>query len=270
MIQFSGVSFRYSNRDTIINEISFQITPGEYLGIVGTNGIGKSTIAMLMNGLLLPTEGIVQYKDYCTGNEHEVGIIRKKIGMIFQNPENQIVASTLFEDIAFGLQNVCYPTDKISDRVMEALQHVGMQDYRDTDVNSLSGGQKQRVAIASILAMEPEVIIFDESTSMLDPEGKDQILKLMRELNQQGITIISITHDMEELIETSRILVLDQGKIRYDGTLEMLFEDEYLRIQGIATPFIVEARDALIDRRMPIPRSIFSMEDLVDYLWKLP
>lgn len=270
MIQFSGVSFRYPNRDIIIQDVSFQINPGEYLAIVGTNGIGKSTIAKLMNGLLQPTDGKIQYTDYITDNEHDLGIIRQKIGMVFQNPENQIVAATVYEDIAFGLQNVCLPTNEIPNRVMTALEKVGMLDYRDADVNSLSGGQTQRIAIAGILAMEPEVIIFDESTSMLDPEGKEQILMLMRQLHMQGITIISITHDMEELMDVSRVIVLDQGRLRYDGTPAMLFEGEYQHILGIAAPFIVGARESLNRRGMLIPQTIFCMEDLVDYLWKLP
>ncbi|MNJ51460.1 Energy-coupling factor transporter ATP-binding protein EcfA1 [compost metagenome] len=144
-----------------------------------------------------------------------------------------------------------------------------MADYINADVNSLSGGQKQRIAIASILAVEPEVIIFDESTSMLDPEGKEQVLSLIRKLNQKGITIVSITHDMEELSEASRIIVLDQGRIRYDGTPASLFEEDYRTIPGLAAPFIVNTRDALNCRGISLPHSIFCMEDLVDYLWKL-
>ncbi|MFD3257375.1 energy-coupling factor transporter ATPase [Paenibacillus lentus] len=269
MIHFSDVSFHYPLRDAIIRNLSFQIHPGEYLAIVGTNGIGKSTVAKLMNGLLQPTEGEVRYKDYCTSNEQQLGMIREKIGMVFQNPENQIVASTVFEDMAFGLQNICLPPDEISARVMQTLERVNMLDYIDADVNSLSGGQKQRIAIASILAVEPEVIIFDESTSMLDPEGKEQVLGLIRELNQKGITIISITHDMEELAEASRIIVLDQGRIGYDGTPAKLFEEEYKAIPGLAAPFIVHTRDALRSRGIPLPSTIFCMEDLVEHLWKL-
>ncbi|WP_164515125.1 energy-coupling factor transporter ATPase [Paenibacillus lentus] len=269
MIQFSDVSFHYPHQDTIIRNLSFQIHSGEYLAIVGTNGIGKSTVAKLMNGLLQPTEGQVRFMDYCTSNDEELGMIREKVGMVFQNPENQIVASTVFEDVAFGLQNICLPSDEIFARVGETLEQVGMLEYIHADVDSLSGGQKQRIAIASILAVDPEVIIFDESTSMLDPEGKAQVLHLIKQLNQKGITIVTITHDMEELSEASRILVLDQGSIRYDGTPAKLFEEDYREIPGLAAPFIVNMRDVLSSKGIPLPRTIFCMEDLVDHLWKL-
>lgn len=269
MIHFSGVSFQYPQQDCVLSDISFTISPGEYVIIAGTNGTGKSTAAKLINGLLLPTEGEVRYKEYRTSNERELGTIRQKIGMVFQNPENQIVASTVYEDVAFGLQNLCLSPEEIATKVKLVLERVGMLDNIHADVDSLSGGQKQRIAIAGILAVEPDVIIFDESTSMLDPEGKQQVLGLIRELNRKGITIISITHDMEELAEASRLIVLDHGCIRYDGPPGKLFEEDYLSIPGLAAPFAVNVRDALRSKGIPLPRNLFCMEDLVDGLWKL-
>lgn len=268
MIQFSNVTFGYANRATMLNEISLRINPGEYVAFAGRNGAGKSTIARLMNGLLRPTAGQVTYKNYATSNEDDLGIIRQRIGMIFQNPENQIVASTVFEDIAFGLQNVCVPTGDIERRGTEALRQVSMLDYRNADIYSLSGGQKQRIAIAGILAMEPEVIVFDESTSMLDPEGKEQIALLMRELHNEGITIVTITHDVEEIAAASRVIVLDQGAICYDGTPEELFQNEYRRIPGLAAPFVVEARETLRREGLQLSSSL-TLEDLVVDLCKL-
>ncbi|WP_055108061.1 energy-coupling factor transporter ATPase [Paenibacillus ihumii] len=269
MIRFSGVSFHYPQHSDILSDISFEIQAGEYVAIAGMNGMGKSTVGKLMNGLLLPTKGEIRYQGRCTSDERELGMIRDKIGMVFQNPENQIVASTVFEDIAFGLQNNCLPPEEISARVIHTLELVGMLDYIDADVNSLSGGQKQRIAIAGILAVEPEAIIFDESTSMLDPEGKEQVLGLIRELNRKGITIISITHDMEELVEASRVIVLDQSGIRYDGPPASLFEEAYLSIPGLAAPFAVSMREALRSKGLPLPNTLFRMEELVECLWKL-
>ncbi|WP_181150916.1 energy-coupling factor transporter ATPase [Paenibacillus sp. PCH8] len=268
MIQFSNVTFGYANRATILNDINLHIRPGEYVAFAGRNGAGKSTIAKLMNGLLLPTAGQVSFKNYVTSNEDELSIIRQRIGMIFQNPENQIVASTVFEDIAFGLQNVCVPTKDIEHHVTEALRQVGMLNYCNFDVHSLSGGQKQRIAIAGVLAMEPEVIVFDESTSMLDPEGKDQIAMLMGKLHKQGITIVTITHDFEEIAASSRVVVLDQGDICYDGSPEALFQGEYWRFPGVTAPFVVEAREAL-NRKGLHSSSALTLKDLVDDICKL-
>ncbi|MBT2285919.1 ATP-binding cassette domain-containing protein [Paenibacillus polymyxa] len=268
MIHFSNVTFGYANRPTMLNDINLHIRSGEYVAFAGRNGAGKSTIARLMNGLLLPTTGQVTFNDYVTSNENDLSIIRQRIGMIFQNPENQIVASTVFEDIAFGLQNVCVPTEDIKRHVTEALRQVGMLDYYNSDVFSLSGGQKQRIAIAGVLAMGPEVIVFDESTSMLDPEGKDQIALLMGELHKQGITIVTITHDSEEIAASSRVIVLDQGDICYDGSPEALFQGEYWRFPGVTAPFVVEAREAL-NREGLHSSSALTLEDLVDDLCKL-
>lgn len=267
VIQFSNVTFGYANRPLILNDIKLDINSGEYIAFAGRNGAGKSTIARLMNGLLLPTSGQVIFNNKATVKEKDLRFIRQKVGMIFQNPENQIVASTVFEDIAFGLQNICIPTKDIEHRVTEALRQVGMLDYYNSDISSLSGGQKQRIAIAGVLAMEPEVIIFDESTSMLDPEGKDQIVMLMRELHEQGITIVTITHDIEEILASSRVIILDQGNICYDGSPRALFQGEYWRYPGVAAPFVIEAREAFI--RKGLSSSALTLEDLVDDLCKL-
>ena len=213
-IQLTGVTYAYEDGAPAVNQVSLEITKGEYLAVVGKNGSGKSTLAKLINGLLLPDEGEVRVFGLSTREEGRMRDIRRQVGMVFQNPDNQIVASIVEEDVAFGPENLGIPPAEIRQRVQEALRAVGMWEYRRRAPHMLSGGQKQRVAIAGILAMEPAIIVFDESTSMLDPKGREDITAIMEMLNRErGITVIHITHSMEEAMMADRVLVMELSLI---------------------------------------------------------
>jgi len=269
MIAFNKVSFSY-DQQTIIDQITFSIEAGEHVTIVGANGSGKSTLARLMNGLLLPTSGTVQIGELFTHHEKTLGAIRQKVGMVFQNPENQMVATTVLEDVAFGLENISFPREKMMERIQEVLERVNMWEERFSEPHLLSGGQKQRVAIAGALATKPEILVLDEATSMLDPEGRRQMNQLIQELNHQGITIISITHDMEEAFASSRMIILDQGKIVSDQSPRATFQ-QHLQIDQskLKKPFALEMKDLLMRQGVQIPHAIQNQEELVEYLWKL-
>lgn len=187
------------------------------MAIVGANGSGKSTIAKLMDGLLLPRKGSILFKGLDTSNPADLTEIHQQIGFVFQNPEDQFITTTVMDEVLFGLENIRVPREEMRSRLEDALQAVHMEDYLDAMPHQLSGGQKQRVAIAAILAMRPQVIIFDEATSMLDPHGRQQVLSIMQELHRQGLTIIQITHHMEEVLSAERLLLLHQGRLEFDG-----------------------------------------------------
>lgn len=187
------------------------------MAIVGANGSGKSTIAKLMDGLLLPRKGTVQFKSLDTAKPTDLAEIHQQIGFVFQNPEDQFITTTVMDEVLFGLENIRVPREEMRSRLDYALQAVHMEDYLEAMPHQLSGGQKQRVAIAAILAMRPQVIIFDEATSMLDPQGRQQVLSIMQELHRQGLTLIHITHHMEEVLAAERVLLLHQGRLEFDG-----------------------------------------------------
>lgn len=270
MIQLTDVSFSYSqiNQEPLISDLTLSIQRGEFVAIVGPNGSGKSTLAKLMNGLLLPSSGEVTMLELSTSNPDELMQIRQKIGMVFQNPENQMVATTVLDDVAFGLENIGFPPAKMMERIKESLQIVRMWEHRLAEPHHLSGGQKQRVAIAGILAMRPEIILFDESTSMLDPEGRSEMMQIMKELHQEGLTIITITHDMEEAAEATRVLIMKDGEVLRDGNPTQLFEEiDILKQNQLELPFIIETRERLIQLGLPLPRTIQTKKELVKYLW---
>lgn len=187
------------------------------MAIVGANGCGKSTIAKLMDGLLLPKQGDVTFQDLNTSRPADLRMIHEQIGFVFQNPEDQFITTTVMDEVIFGLENIRVPREEIRSRLDQALQAVQMENYLESMPHQLSGGQKQRVAIAAILAMQPRIIIFDEATSMLDPQGREQVLSIMQELHRQGMTIIHITHHMEEVLAARRILLMDKGRLVFDG-----------------------------------------------------
>lgn len=260
---------QYSNSPTI-DQLTLTIEQGEYVAVVGSNGSGKSTLAKLMNGILLPTEGEVLIEGYSTKAAEHLYQIRQTVGLVFQNPENQMVATTVFDDIVFGLENIGFPPAQMLERVEEVLHKVGMWAYRDTEPHHLSGGQKQRVAIAGVLAMRPKIILFDEATSMLDPQGRRELLSIMRELHQEGLTIIHITHDMDEALEASRVLVMQEGRISKDGRPAEIFQDrDGLEQQELHSPFIYEAIHCLRQRGVSVPYTIQTEKELVAYLWTL-
>ena len=233
MVNFDKVTFEYIRRDEegnvesinkALDEIDLDVKKGDFIAILGANGSGKSTLARHINALLTPTEGTVFISEMDTKEEENLLKIRQKTGMVFQNPDNQIIAGLVEEDVGFGPENIGVPTKEIWERVAFALEKVGMTAYREKSPNNLSGGQKQRVAIAGILAMKPECIVLDEPTAMLDPKGRREVIETITELNKkEGITIILITHYMNEAVGADRVLVMDHGRIAMDGKPRDIF-----------------------------------------------
>ena len=229
-IRFDNVTYEYpaeENAVVAVREVNLTIEDGSFVCICGENGSGKSTLAKLMNGLLQPTSGVVTVDGRSTATEEETELfaIRQKVGMVFQNPDNQMVASIIEDEIAFGPENLGVPREEIGERITYALEAVGMTEYRHHTPYKLSGGQKQRIAIASVLAMKPKTLVLDESTAMLDPKGRAEVMKVARELNAQGITIVLITHFMEEATRADRVVVMKDGRVVMDGTPEVIFRD---------------------------------------------
>ena len=229
-IKFEKVTYEYPAEDNAVvavKNVDLEIEDGSFVCICGENGSGKSTLAKLMNGLLQPTSGVVTVdgRTTATDQEEELFAIRQKVGMVFQNPDNQMIASIIEDEIAFGPENLGVPREEIGERIEYALSAVGMTEYRHNTPYKLSGGQEQRIAIAAVLAMRPEVLVLDESTAMLDPKGRAEVLKVAHELNDQGITIVLITHFMEEATQADRVVVMSEGRIVMDGTPEKVFRD---------------------------------------------
>lgn len=237
-IEVSHLTFSYDGQRNVINDVSFSIPKGSYTTIVGQNGSGKSTIAKLIIGLLEAKSGEIKIHGEVL-NEDSVYDLRSKVGIVFQNPDNQFIGSTVADDIAFGLENHCVPQEDMQAIIEDVAERVKMTEFLDSEPTKLSGGQKQRVAIAGILAMEPEIIIFDESTSMLDPQGKASINKQIQQLhNYKNITILSITHDMEEVAQSEHVILLNNGKIAMEGKPMEIFEHEKeLKEMKLDVPF---------------------------------
>ncbi|MEC1523662.1 energy-coupling factor transporter ATPase [Neobacillus niacini] len=228
IIALENVSFSYKINEThsvpVLKDVSFSVFPGEYVAIIGHNGSGKSTLSKHLNGLLTPSTGDVWVRGHNTKDESRKLDIRKSIGMVFQHPDNQIVATIVEEDVAFGLENIGIPREEMKQRIDEALEVVKMSDFRKRPPHHLSGGQKQRVAIAGVLAMQPDCIVFDESTSMLDTFGRNEVLQVMKKMNRMGMTIITVTHRMSEAAEADRIIVVEDGTIVMDGQPRDIFK----------------------------------------------
>jgi len=248
MLTFDNVHFYYKKGQPVVENLNFTIEKGEYVAIVGANGCGKSTIAKLIDGLLLPREGSVSYNSLDTSRKTDLNLIHQQIGIVFQNPEDQFITTTVMDEIIFGLENIRVPSDEMLSRLDEALQAVQMEDYIESMPHQLSGGQKQRVAIAAILAMHPKVIIFDEATSMLDPQGRDQVLSIMHELHRQGMTIIVITHHMNEVLCAERILLIHQGRLEFDGDPTTLFSTVDVTKYQLELPFAVRLYNTLLTK----------------------
>lgn len=276
MIECKNVIYKYENADKngtklAINDASLEVKKGEFLVILGRNGSGKSTIAKHMNALLIPTDGKVYVSGLDTCDEKNVWNIRNKAGMVFQNPDNQIVATIVEEDVAFGPENLGVDPAEIRKRVDECLKRVNMYDYRKHAPHLLSGGQKQRVAIAGVLAMMPECIIFDESTAMLDPSGRKEVMKTIKEVNSKyGITIILITHYMEEAVKADRIIVMDEGKIIMEGTPKNIFSQvQEMKNIGLDVPQMTELSYELQRSGINIRKDILTIDEMVDELCQL-
>ena len=252
-------------------DLSLDISAGEFIAILGHNGSGKSTLAKHMNALLFPTGGTVWVDGRDTKNEDLLLEVRQTAGMVFQNPDNQIIATVVEEDVGFGPENMGVPTDEIWERVNQSLEDVGMTKYRKQSPNRLSGGQKQRVAIAGVLAMKPKCIIMDEPTAMLDPSGRTEVIRTARQLNREaGITIILITHYMEETVEADRIFVMDKGRLVLTGTpVEVFSQVETLRSYHLEVPQVTELAYRLRNKGLDIPEGILHREELVEALCRL-
>ena len=276
-IEVKDCTYEYVRRDendevveklSAISHLNFTIEEGSFVCVLGHNGSGKSTLAKLFNALQIPTEGCVIISGMDSREEVNVFPIREKVGMVFQNPDNQIIASVVEEDVGFGPENIGVPTEEIWKRVADALDAVNMEAYRLKSPNHLSGGQKQRVAIAGTLAMEPKTIVLDEPTAMLDPSGRAEVIRSIRELNQKkGITIILITHYMEETVDADRIILMDQGKLVLDGTPKEIFSKvEELKSLRMDVPLITDLAHELRLSGMPISEGILKEEELVEEL----
>ncbi|WP_338973998.1 ATP-binding cassette domain-containing protein [Fusobacterium vincentii] len=261
MIQVENLSFSYQN-NKVFKNLSFSIKKGEYLCIIGKNGSGKSTLAKLLAGLIFQQEGNIKISGYDAKNKKDLLKIRKLIGIIFQNPENQIITTSVFDEVVFGLENLATPRENIKEIAEKSLKSVSLLEYKDRLTYQLSGGEKQRLAIASVLAMGTEILIFDEATSMLDPIGKKHVLKHMKELNSQGKTIIHITHNRNDILEASEVILLSKGEIKYQGNPYRIFEDDDFN------PFLIKIKNILEKNNIRVDDKNINMEDLVRLVYE--
>ena len=271
IIRLNEVVFQYEGSEVpAVNKVSLEIQRGEFLAVLGRNGCGKSTMARMLNGLMTPTSGDITV-DGIAVEEKNVYDVREVCGMVFQNPDNQIVATVVEEDCAFGLENRGVPSAEIRRRVDEALSEVGMLDRALTSPSMLSGGQKQRIAIAGVLAMRPKIIVFDESTAMLDPVGRSEIFSIARRLNrEEGITVIWITHFMDEAVQADRVVVMEDGKIQLQGTPREVFAnvDKVLQL-GLDVPEMMRLSKKLRKAGLDIPADVLTVEEMAVELCRL-
>lgn len=256
---------------TALDHIDLDVQPGQFIAILGHNGSGKSTLAKHINALLAPTEGSLWVDGKDVTQEENILPVRKTAGMVFQNPDNQIIASVVEEDVGFGPENIGVPTDEIWQRVEESLKSVGMLQYRHHSPNKLSGGQKQRVAIAGVMAMEPKCIVLDEPTAMLDPNGRKEVLHAAHELNRKkGVTILLITHYMEEVVDADYVYVMDKGHVVMQGTPREIFSQVgTLKEHRLDVPQITLLADLLCQSGLDIPLGVLTREELVDAIMKI-
>mgnify|MGYP002519431688 FL=1 len=274
IIKVNNVSFEYVTEESAfkaIDNLSLDVKEGEFVVIIGHNGSGKSTLSKNLNAILTPTSGEIYINDLNTNQEENLWDIRQTAGMVFQNPDNQIVATIVEEDVAFGPENLGIEPNEIRTRVEESLKSVGMYELRDRQPHLLSGGQKQRVAIAGIIAMKPKCIIFDEATAMLDPSGRKEVMNTIKTLNkEENITVLHITHFMEEAVDADRIIVMEKGKKVLEGTPREVFTkvDELKRI-GLDVPYMTELSKELIESGLKIDSDILTVDEMVDKLCQL-
>ncbi|MBO4391861.1 MAG: energy-coupling factor transporter ATPase [Clostridia bacterium] len=268
LIEFQNVSFRYTEgRRDILKNLSLSVEAGDFVAVLGHNGSGKSTLAKHINAILLPTEGKVTVAGLDTSVEDNLPAIRRTAGMVFQNPDNQIIATMVEEDVAFALENLGVPHDEMVKRVDEALDSVGMLEFKKYATTKLSGGQKQRIAIAGVTAMRPDIIVFDEPTAMLDPQGREDVINIAKKLNEQGITVIYITHYMEEAAQAKRIVVLNDGEILLDGTPHYVFQNAGLLTSvGLDVPQSTSLMFLLRSHGIKVPLAVLNEEECVSVL----
>jgi energy-coupling factor transport system ATP-binding protein len=279
IVKTENLTFEYIRRDendnvegitTAVDNVSIDVKQGEFIAILGHNGSGKSTLAKHLNAILFPTEGTVWVNGLDTKDLDNLWTVRNTAGMVFQNPDNQIIGQIVEEDVGFGPENMGVPTKEIWERVEESLKVVGMYEYRKSSPNRLSGGQKQRVSIAGVLAMHPKCIVLDEPTAMLDPIGRKEVIDAVRGLNDvEKITIILITHNMDEIVHADRVFVMDKGHIEMEGTPREIFSQvERLKELRLCVPQVTEIAYELKKRGLPIPAGILTIDELTEALKK--
>lgn len=272
IIRIDDLVFEYKREDQLepvraVNHVSLEIERGSFTAIIGQNGSGKSTLAKNINALLLPSGGAVYVKGFNTADETKLWEIRQTAGMVFQNPDNQLVSSIVEDDVAFGPENLGVEPGEIRKRVDDSLYSVNMYEERKKAPHLLSGGQKQRIAIAGVIAMRPECIILDEPTAMLDPHGRYEVMEIIEKLHREGITILLITHFMDEAARADRVVIMDEGKVILDGTpAEVFCHGSEIKEMGLDVPFAVDLAHRLRKRGVEIPESIISTEEMVDYI----
>ncbi len=264
ILQVENASFSYDKQNKVLKNISFEVNKGEYIAIIGHNGSGKSTLAKLLNGLLIADEGEVKVAGYSAKDKKSLFEVRKRVGVVFQNPDNQIVASIVEGDGAFGPENLGIERKEIGERIHFALNAVGMEEFRKVSPTRLSGGQKQRIAIAGVLALKPEILVLDESTAMLDPQGRKEVLEVVEKLNkEEKVTIIAITHYMEEVVRADRVIVINQGEIVMSGTPKEIFSrEEELTAIGLELPPVCQIVKGLKEQGLKLENAVLTEEEL--------
>ncbi len=272
ILQAQDVKFRYDPDAPryAVDGVTMDLKRGEFVAVLGANGCGKSTLAKHFNAILLPETGTVLVEGMDTRNEEHLYDVRQTVGMVFQNPDNQIVATIVEEDVAFAPENLGVPPEEIRTRIDEAMKLAGIYEKRDSAPYKLSGGQKQRVAIAGVIAMRPDCLVLDEATAMLDPHGRGQVMRTIRQLRQAGITIVAITHYMEEAAQADRVLVMNRGRIVMEGTPEQVFsQTRRLHSYHLDVPQAAELRDELVAAGIPMPENVITPERCAEELYKL-
>lgn len=269
LLEVKNACFSYDKESKALKGITFSVESGERVAIVGHNGSGKSTLAKLLNGLLKPTNGEIIVDGYSSSDKNSLFEIRKRVGMVFQNPDNQLIASIVEDDVAFGPENLGVPRKEIGERIDYALKAVGMQQFRKATPSRLSGGQKQRIAIAGVLALKPKILVLDESTAMLDPQGRKEIEKVVDDLIASGVTVISITHYMDEAVKADKVIVIDKGLIALSGTPEQVFsEKEQLKNLRLELPLAGVIAQTLREKGVSVP-DVLTPAELSEALCKL-
>lgn len=270
ILKAENVSFSYDQKNYAVKNVSLSVNEGEYLAVIGHNGSGKSTLARLFNALLVPTSGSITVGGYSTADKDKTALfeIRKRVGVVFQNPDNQLVASIVEDDVAFGPENIGIKREEIGERIDYALKAVGMEGFRKSSPTRLSGGQKQRIAIAGVLALKPRILVLDESTAMLDPQGRKEILSVVKKLNREdNVAVIAITHYMEEVLAADRVAVINDGEIAMQGTPAEIFSRiKEIKAMGLELPLAAYIAEKLREKGFDIPASVMTEEELAEAL----
>ena len=274
IIRIENLVFEYSKETEegqvsvrAVDDVSFEIEKGSFTAIIGKNGSGKSTLAKNLNGLLIPTSGVVYVGGFDTRDDEHIWDVRQTAGMVFQNPDNQLVSAIVEDDVAFGPENLGVPPEEIRKRVDKALEEGNMEAFKKKAPHLLSGGQKQRIAIAGVVAMKPQCIIFDEPTAMLDPKGRKEIMAIIDELHAEGITVVLITHFMDETVNADRLIIMNEGKVLLDGTPEEVFSHRDLILSvNLDVPLMAELAARLRERGVDVPENIITEEKMVEFI----